>query len=183
MTRTSRRQRIIDDLSRRYQIAKRAFVIENVIDDENDSVVDLPVVSYLNFMRAASRLSSANAARYISARIQRTLDSTVFKRDLEVRPDSRHWLNDDSFLEKYRVTRDQLDLITDLIKNSPEFTAPVRGRLQIPVKYQLMIFPHFFGHESTTDRTQREIFLVSRGLITSSRNRVIKALISLRDEY
>ena len=106
MPRTSRRQRIIDDLSRRYQIAKRAFVIENVIDDENDSVVDPPVVSYLNFMRAASRLLSANAARYISARIQRTFDSLTFERDLEVRSDSRRWLNDDSFLEKYRVTRD-----------------------------------------------------------------------------
>jgi hypothetical protein len=157
------------------------LVIENVVDDENNSVVDPPIVSYLNFMQAASCLLSTNAASYISARIHRTFNYLTFERDLEVRPDSRHWLNDDSFLKKYRVTRDQLDLITNPIKNLSGFTATVRGSLQIPVKYQLMIFLYFVSHKSTTDCIQREVFLVSRGL--TSRNYVIKAPIFLRDEY
>jgi hypothetical protein len=161
-------------------------VVDNVIGDDagEDSAGDVPISSYLNFMRAASRLSSANASRYCETRHERVSNLAVFERDLEERKDHRHWLGDDEFLEKYRVTRDQLHLITNLIKDSKEFgQTSIRGPLQMPVKYQLMVFLHFVGHESTTDRNQREVFVISRGRITNARIRVTKALIGLRDTY
>ena len=46
-----------------------------------------------------------------------------------------------------------------------------------------MIYLHFVGHEAMTDRIQRQVFLISRGSLTIDRKRVIKALLSIRDEY
>ena len=51
------------------------------------------------------------------------------------------------------------------------------------VKHQLVIYLHLVGHEAMADRIQRQVFLISRGSIVAARNRVIKALLSIRDEY
>ena len=103
--------------------------------------------------------------------------------DLEVLSDNTQWLNNDEFLSKYQVTRDQLNLLTGLISGAEVFRAKTHGPIQIPVKHQLMIYLHFIGHEAMTDRIQRQVFLVSRGTITSTRNWVIKAFFSIRDQY
>ena len=95
---------------------------------------------YLNFMPADSHLLSANTACYISVRTQCTSEFLTFERDSNDCPDNHPWLNGDTFLKKYRVTRDQLDPVTNLIKHEPESASSKRGRLLMPVKYQPMVF-------------------------------------------
>ena len=51
------------------------------------------------------------------------------------------------------------------------------------VKYQVMIYLHFVGHEGMTDQIQRQVFMVSRGSIINAKYRVVKAFLSIRDEY
>ena len=81
------------------------------------------------------------------------------------------------------MTRDQLDLITGLISGAEVFKNKTHGPTQMAVKHQLMIYLHFVGHEAMTNRIQRQVFLISRRSIASARNRVIKALLSIRNEY
>ena len=90
--------------------------------------------------------------------------------ELEILINGSQWLDDDEFLSKYRVTCDQLDLITNLISKADAFLPGKYGPVQLPIKHQLMLYLHFVGHKGIQDRTQRQVFLVSRGVITDSRN-------------
>ncbi len=53
----------------------------------------------------------------------------------------------------------------------------------MPVKYQLMVFLNFIGHESTTDEAQRNTFFIGRGTTQLYQKRVIIALVSLRNQF
>ena len=74
-------------------------------------------------------------------------------------------------------------MVTDVIQRDDVFHPSNDGPTQMPVKHQLMVYLHFVGHEGMTDRMQRQVFLVSRGALTNARNRVVKALVSVRDTY
>lgn len=185
MPRTSIRQKILLALAKQYDNAKRMFLFQNVIreDDGFSDDDELGTLSYLGMMRASNRLARAKRNRYLSSRVHRKSTSFIFEMDLEFFSDGRGWLNDEEFLSKYRVTRDQLDMVTDVIHRADVFHPSNAGPTQMPVKHQLMVYLHFVGHEAMTDRTQRQVFLVSRGLLTNARNRVVKALVSVRDTY
>jgi hypothetical protein len=50
------------------------------------------------------------------------------------------------------------------LKDDPIFAKPIRGRHQMPVKHQLMVWLHFVGHEGNTCAGQQEVFKISKGL-------------------
>ena len=58
----------------------------------------------------------------------------MLETDLEVRTDGMQWLNDGEFLSKYRVTCDQLDMITGLISGAEVFKTKKTGRRRMAVK-------------------------------------------------
>ncbi len=100
----------------------------------------------------------------------------VFIEDLATDQGHDSWLSIEEFLCKYRVSREQLHEITEEIKDDPNFVKPMRGRHQMHVKHQLMVWLHFVGHEGNTTANQREVPKISKGLCQKAQYRVMKAL-------
>ena len=134
-------------------------------------------------MRLSELLDETQRSRYVFTQTYRKSTLFILEMDLEVISDQPGWLKDNEFLSKYCVTHDQLNLITNLISGAEVFRPKFCGATQMAVKHQLVIYLHFVGHEAMADRIQRQVFLISRGSIVAARNRVIKALLSIRDEY
>ena len=177
---------MINDLEERYEDAKRSFLLHNAIqhdDGISDDVEQLGQLSYLELMRSSELLDEAQRSHYMCSRTYRRSSVFQFETDLEVRTDGTHWLNEEEFVSKYRMTRDQLDIVTGLIDGAEVFKTKRTGQRQMAVKHQLMIYLHFVGHEGMTDRIQRQVFMVSRGSIINAKYRVVKAFLSIRDEY
>ena len=86
-------------------------------------------------------------------------------------------MNDGEFKMKYRMSREMLDSVTDIIKDSKVFKKGKRGPSQYPVKHQLMVFLHFLGQEGQNDQSQRNVFHISRGSCRLCRDRAVKALV------
>ena len=66
------------------------------------------------------------------------------------------------FLKKYCTSQEGLDLLTTLLQDAPVFCRGAHGPKQMPVKYQIMIWLNFFGHEGMTVKLQRETLETSR---------------------
>jgi hypothetical protein len=186
MPRTSFRRKALNGLLSAYNNSCRLFflyhlhqIIESDIDDDifddNDDLFVL-LAGWHN------RITHIRDSRYLRNRTCRKQGLNVFLQDLSVAGET-FWMSEDEFLCKYRVTRDQLDRITGIIAEDPIFKKPLRGFTQMPVKYQLMIWLHFIGHEGQTDSTQRDTFFVSRGMCNNARKRVVKAMNNIRNEY
>ena len=119
---------------------------EHVSDDD-----ELGTLLYLNLMCASGRLSVATHSRYLSHQVYLTPTSTIFDTDLESNADSGQWLNDEEFLSKHRVTRDQLGLIKNFIHDADVFWRKITSPIQIPTKHQLVMYLHVVGHEAIMD--------------------------------
>ena len=145
-----------------------------VFDEHNETFVAL-----LNFQR---RLTDLRNSRFYSPRPFREYDRYVFERDLNTDVDIP-WLSDEDFLRKYRTSREGLEYLTNLLKDAPVFKAGKRGKKQMPVKYQIMIWLHFFGHEGMTRPMQRETLHTCTGLCKLACDRVTKAFNYIRNEW
>ena len=102
----------------------------------------------------------------------------VIEEDLAVDNGIDSWMSNNEFLCKHRVTRDQLDKITNIIADDPIFCRPNRGFPQMPVKHQLMIWLHFVGHEGQSNATQW-----SRGMCEKARKRIVIAINRIRNDF
>jgi hypothetical protein len=103
--------------------------------------------------------------------------------DLASDQDRDAWLSNDEYLCKYRVNREQLDQVMLTTKDDPIFSKPIRGRCQMPVKHQLMVWLHFVGHEGNTCAGQQEVFKISKGMCQKAQDRVVKAFNNIRRDY
>ena len=72
--------------------------------------------------------------------------------------------------------------ITQEIKDDLIFARAQRGRRQMPVKHQLMIWLLFIGHEGNACPNQYEVFKISKGMRKKARDCVV-ALNNARKEY
>jgi hypothetical protein len=108
-----------------------------------------------------------------------------FEEDLHDTEDGSHWLNDDEFKRKYRVTCQTLDKnkITAVIEDNDVFSEGPRGPKQIPIKHQLMVLLQFLGKEGETNESQRQVFKTGYGTNKEYHDRVVHALTDLRKEY
>ena len=84
-------------------------------------------------------------------------------------------MSDREFLLKYQTTHEGLEKLVDLLKDAPSFARRARGPEQMPVKYQVMIWLHFFGHEGMTVDQQRTDLHTCIGLCDQSHKRVTVA--------
>ena len=139
--------------------------------------------SFLALIEFERKLDELRKTRYYLSRDNiRTYDKRIFERDLDNKSDIP-WLNDEEFLNKYRTCRAGVDHLTELLKNAPVFKPGKRGRKMMPVKYQIMIWLHFYGHEGMTLKQQRETLHTCTGLCQSARDRVTEAFNHIRDDW
>ncbi|EJK67066.1 hypothetical protein THAOC_11944 [Thalassiosira oceanica] len=113
--------------------------------------------------RSSKALSDLANTRYLRDRIIRKPSTNVFEEDLRVEEDGTHWMNDNEFLNKYRMDRETLDAVTEMIEDHPVFKRGRRGRRQRPVKHQLMTLLHFLGKEGETNLSQRNTLKIGAG--------------------
>ena len=135
------------------------------------------------YLQAKAKLHTVLGQRYLAKRGCRKSGMNIFEHDLHEEEDGTHWMNDSDFKKKYRMSREMLDKITKEIEGHDVFKRGKRGARQRPVKHQLMIFLHFVGKEGESNTGGRNTFQISEGSCEKARERVVEALVSLRDKY
>jgi hypothetical protein len=97
----------------------------------------------------------------------------------------RPFLNEDEFLQKYRMTRTSFSKLVSLIEDDPVFTPPSTGPNQHPVQHQLMVFLKYLGTEGVGNSNSdlRNMFKTGRGTNELYKLRVAKAIQHLRPLY
>jgi hypothetical protein len=93
------------------------------------------------------------------------------------------WLNEDEFLQKYRMSRTSFHILLDKIRDHPVFYS--KRRKQSPVSHQLMTWLKFVGTEGSgaSNSNQRNTFGIGYGTSSSFRRRVTTAIRSLKEQY
>ena len=187
MPRQSRRSKAIATARKAFQAVSALLIVERLLDDELETFsldVNEPDPVLLSFLQSFTRLKRIKKSRYYMKRFWRksSLNTTIFEDDLRVCEDGSHWMNEDEFKRKYRVSRETLDKITATIENNDVFKGE-RGPDQLPVKYQLMILLHYLGKEGESNASQRDQFKIAYGSTEKARERVVKALNDLRHQY
>jgi hypothetical protein len=107
-------------------------------------------------------------------------DSEVSSTSEEGQP----WLNDDEFLQKYRVSRRSVEVILNKIKDHEVFHTGKKKK-QRPIADQLLTWLKYVGTEGAgaSNANQRNTFEIGYGSAAKYRDRVAKAIRSLKDEY
>jgi hypothetical protein len=144
MPRLSARAIALRALTAATRRVRQIFLIVNffrLISEHNES--------FLAFIEFKNRLDELRKTRYYLSRPIRKYDKHIFERDLDGKSDIP-WLNEEEFLNKYHTCCAGVDHLTELLKNAPVFKPGKRGRKMLPVKHQIMIWLHFFGHEGMT---------------------------------
>ena len=148
MPRYSYRKYALDKIRDTYESAKALFVVDQVLDSDDDSIsINFETPSFYSYLRAKSQLDDAVATRYFQERTCRKSSTNMFEHDLCESDNGTMWLNDDEFKIKYRMSREMLDFVCKDIKDCEVFEKRPRGPVQCPVKYQLMILLHVLGQE------------------------------------
>jgi len=183
MPKQSYRRKALTHFTRNYERAKLLFAVDQLLDGDDDSSLDFESPSFLSYLRARSGVASILDSRYISKRTCRKSSMNIFENDLHEQEDGLQWMNDSDFKKKYRMSRDMLDQVTDLIKDNDVFKRGKRGPKQMKVKHQLMVWLNFVGKEGESNGSQRNTFKISEGACEKCRERVVKAFVSMCDEY
>ena len=137
-------------------------------------------VALLLYERHSKQLHST---RYVTPREHRSYSVWVYELDLRKVNGGVPWLTDCEFLLKYRTTHQGLEKLVDLLKDAPSFARRACGPEQMPVKYQVMIWLHFFGHEGMPVDLQRTDLHTCTGLCDQSCERVTAAFNHIRHDW
>ncbi len=138
MPHESSRSKALRELLRRYEQAKRFFVVDQLLLDDNDSRdIDLDSPSFLSYLQSKSNLRTRSNSRYFEERVVRRMKYLrVFEHNLQIKKiRKKTWLNDDEFKRKYRMSREDLDRVTEKIKDHSVFKRGKRGPRQTEVKH------------------------------------------------
>ena len=163
MPRISRRARAISNLAfvNGQRIKNRILRFLNDEDDPTADALDLILAKAMNFVETNRYLYRPSKYRRGSAeeRYETDLNEDLVS-DSESSEKEHPWLNDDEFLQKYRMTRKSFQIILDKIKDDPVFNSKQR-----PVEYQLLTWLNFAGIEGTggSNSNQRNTFSVGYG--------------------
>ena len=117
MPRYSYKQKVLRRARALYSRAKGLFVVEELLENEN---FDLASPSFLGVLRARSEVNKISESRYMKRDKDRKPRVNIFRLDLEV--GDNQWQKDLEFLEKYRMSRENLDIITNRIAGCDAFT-------------------------------------------------------------
>ena len=192
MPKQSQRNKAISAARKSFKSASALLLVAQLFENGGDAVdvdatvdVDNQDPVTLLFLRASHRLNRIKQMRYFARRgtYRKSTLQYIFEDDLHVSEDGTHWMSDDEFKRKYRVSREMLDKITATIENNSVFKNGKRGRRQMPVKHQLMVLLHFLGKEGESNDSQRNVFKYSCGHMENCRKRVVQALNDIRNDY
>ena len=158
---------------------RQIFLIENLVDllDGNLTFMNETNESFIALLRYQRHLSNLRNMRYLEIRSYRRYDKNIYERDL--RYQEVPWLTEKDFKVKYRTSREGLDFLTTLLEDAPVFTPGARGPKQMPSKYQIKIWLHFFVHEGMTVESQLETLHTCKGLLNLARDRITNAFNSI----
>ena len=197
MPRLSLKQRYLRSL---YQLFNRRLIwrARRTLEDDDDSVEDATDLCL------ATAIRNAKNRRYLfrKSKYRRGIDRFAADLDggddnnandednltedsIEEEAERMPWLTDEEFLQKYRMSRESFSKVVDKIKNHRIFNRGKRGRKQAPVAHQLMVFLKYVGTEGSgaSNANQRHTFSIGYGTSAKYRQRVTRALLSLRDNY
>ena len=144
---------------------------------------------------ARHQLRIAQQSRYLfrSSTYRKGNLLETFEKDLNEDPvpiegesdEEEPWLNDEEFLQKYRMSRNAFKILLDKIKDHAVFNNPNSKRKQVSVAYQLMTWLKFVGTEGAggNNSNQRNTFKISRGSAEVYKTRVAIAIRTLSREY
>jgi hypothetical protein len=128
--------------------------------------------------------------RYINrpGQYRTQLSTQSFHLDLQDSDDEldiRAFLTPTEFLQKYRMSRVAFYKLVSLIENHPIFGAGARGPQQASPAHQLMVFLKYIGTEGSGNSNPdlRSVFRTGRGTNEVFKNRVVKAIRSMRSTY
>ncbi len=119
------------------------------------------------------KLSFAEKSRYIFREQYRKSTEAVFEKDLNTgSSEERPWLNADEFKKKYRMSREALDFITEIIKDDDVFMNK-RGPKQLDPMYQLMVLLDYLRTDGNgaNNAKQRAYFHKGNGTMDNCRRR------------
>ena len=159
--------------------------------DEFDPIEDSLDFFFLGHLR------KADSSRYLfrSSSYRKGNSEEIFNKDLfdpvadEEEDDSiakeEVWLNEEEFLQKYRMSRTSFKVLLDKIKGHQVFHPPNAKREQVPVAHQLMTWLKYVGTEGSgaSSSNQRNTFRISKGAADLYRRRVTLAIRSLSKDY
>jgi hypothetical protein len=113
----------------------------------------------------------------------RKYSNKQFEDDLET--DNEAFLNDEEFLGKYGMSHESFELLVSKIKDHPIFKQKAIGRKQLPVSHQLMYLLKYLGTggDGAFNLNLRCVFKKGRGSAKLYKDRCVKAIRSLHDEY
>jgi hypothetical protein len=193
MPRISKRARVIRDLEailiERLEARQTRMLLME--DDPQEDAVDL--ATYMSLRNAQERRYVFRPGRYRSGGMetrfstdlvdQAVLDSSSSS-ESDDKEELQPWLNEEEFIQKYRMTRSSFNVLLNLIKDNPVFHTGKKKK-QAPVAYQLMTWLKDVGTEGSgaSNANQRNTFGIGYGTATLYRNRVTKAIRDLSPEY
>ena len=125
--------------------------------------------------------------RYVSQRSQRRRPTNKFAIDLMhtniINPEVP-WLNEIEFLNGYRMTKLAFARLVRAIENHPCFRN-IRGPLQQPVAYQVMVLLHYLGSAGSgaSSHRARNHFLSATALSRTTGDGLLQQLESTYDLY
>ena len=142
------------------------------------SKVDVVLIMMLHHLET-TRYSTPRKYR---RRYNKSNGLTEFERDLQTGEGA--WLTEEEFLQKYRMTRENLENLSELVKHHPTFQN-TSGNKQAPPKYQIMLLLRYLGTEGsgTSNPNLRHTFRTGRGTCSLYRSRAVVAISSLRQQY
>jgi len=158
-------------------------------DDSLEDAKDSALASVIGEAESRRYLFRSPIYRKGKDHFSQDLDANDEEEDnnMEIEAAALPWLNDEEFLQKYRMSHECFDFVLDLIKDHSAFKQleGKSGRPQTHVVNQLMVFLKYVGTEGSgvNSPNQRNIFEIGKGTSGVFCRRVIKAICSLRHRF
>jgi len=154
------------------------------IISESEDFVDAYAASQLRQCRNSRFSGRSNTYR------RRMEDYTEMEFSLDLlssddNTNTTRFLNDNEFLQQYRMSKSSLRTLVNKIQQHPVFKHPHRGPKQPPAIYQVMVLLRYLGTEGSgaSLSTLRARYKFSVGTGNNIKQRALEAILSLRSQY
>jgi DDE superfamily endonuclease len=195
MPRKSKRRAVIAWLSKKLRIRLLHKTIRLYDGDDDDSLEDckdlvlarcLRNAESSRYLHRSGKYRKSPAEERFATDLNHTNKKQEEDKDGDLNSSSEEdlpWLNDEEFLQKFRMSRKSFEIILNMIKDHPIFES--KTKKMAPPEHQLMVFLKYIGTEGSgaSNANQRNTFGVGYGTAALYRRRVTTALLSLRDQY
>lgn len=164
------------ELEEIYEVGLEYVMVASMIGMKVDRMVE--DVAF----HAKDLLDKSRSSRYMSSRLQRKTDFSVFERTLTA--DIGIPRAENEFLFNYRMRRESFQDLADRIKGHPVFDSGNPRSRQAPPEYQLLVLLKFLGTNGNGggDASLASHFQIGLGTIRDFRHRALIAVLSLYEQ-